>query len=177
MKVTMLGQAGLLFTLTDGRTVIVDPYLSDSIFITKGERFRRLVPVNEDFFNMDPDVFIPTHNHGDHMDIVTLDRWLAWDRDYTVLGPLSVFNALYLRYPGRHNFVILSEGVETTQYGVTFQAIPAAHEDIYAVGVYFEADYICVYLTGDMLYTNKIPAAVPPNIHCMFPCINGWATT
>lgn len=47
-KITWFGQAGLLFEF-DGLTVMVDPYLSDSVKSLNPEGCRR-VPVDEAFF-------------------------------------------------------------------------------------------------------------------------------
>ena len=48
MKVTWLGQAGLLFE-RDGVKIMIDPYLSDSVEKYEPKNYRRQ-PVNEDFF-------------------------------------------------------------------------------------------------------------------------------
>ena len=45
MKITWLGQAGLLFE-TDGKRILVDPYLSDSVRAINPKNYRR-VPVDE----------------------------------------------------------------------------------------------------------------------------------
>ena len=62
MKITWLGQAGLLFE--GGLSVMIDPYLSDSVGEKHGNP--RRVPVDERFFAAAPDVMIFTHNHLDH---------------------------------------------------------------------------------------------------------------
>ena len=52
MKITWLGQAGLLFE-TENASVIVDPYLSDSCGKSNPASHRR-VPVDEKFLKMHP---------------------------------------------------------------------------------------------------------------------------
>ena len=54
MKVTWLGQAGLLFE-SKGVKIMVDPYLSDSVKEIQPHFWRR-VPVDEAFFEVKPDV-------------------------------------------------------------------------------------------------------------------------
>ena len=66
MKVTYLGQAGLLFE-HEGFRIMLDPYLSDSVAKIEPQN-RRRVPVDERFFAIRPDVMIFTHNHADHYD-------------------------------------------------------------------------------------------------------------
>ena len=50
MKVTWLGQAGLLFE-TNGKTILVDPYLSNSVEKIEPHNYRR-VAVEEKFLQM-----------------------------------------------------------------------------------------------------------------------------
>jgi len=66
MKITWLTQAGLLFD-NDRIRIMVDPYLSDSVGKRSPEKHRR-IPVDERFFDIDPDVIIITHDHLDHLD-------------------------------------------------------------------------------------------------------------
>lgn len=75
MKITWLGQAGLLFE-DDEITILVDPYLSDSVE-TVNPRLKRRVRVDETFFDIKPDVIICTHNHRDHTDPETLKHYLT----------------------------------------------------------------------------------------------------
>ena len=66
MKITWLGQAGLLFD--NGKVkIMVDPYLSNSVEKVEPKNFRR-VPVDEELFNIEPDFMIFTHDHLDHYD-------------------------------------------------------------------------------------------------------------
>ena len=56
MKITWLGQAGLLFD--NGKTkIMVDPYLSNSVEKVEPNNFRR-IPVKEEFLNIEPDFMI-----------------------------------------------------------------------------------------------------------------------
>ena len=50
MKVTWLGQGGFLFE-TPQLKIIVDPYLSNSVYKIQPENYRR-VPVEEEFLKM-----------------------------------------------------------------------------------------------------------------------------
>ena len=66
MKITWLGQAGLLFE-GDGKKILIDPYLSDNVKNFEPQNYRR-VPVDERFLSIKPDVIVVTHNHLDHLD-------------------------------------------------------------------------------------------------------------
>lgn len=86
MKLTWLGQAGYLLRTSSGLTIMIDPYMSDSLLEAAGEGYRREVPVDEDILNMKLDVMIITHPHGDHMDFGTLDVIFKNNPDMYVLS-------------------------------------------------------------------------------------------
>ena len=66
MKITWLGQAGLLFE-HEKLIVMIDPYLSDSVSALD-ERKHRRERIDKEIFKIDPDVIIFTHEHMDHYD-------------------------------------------------------------------------------------------------------------
>ena len=74
MTVTWLGQGGLYFDF-DGVKVIIDPYLSNSVYKIQPQNNRR-VEVDERFLKIKPDVLVLTHNHLDHTDPETLERFI-----------------------------------------------------------------------------------------------------
>ncbi|MBQ1218121.1 MAG: MBL fold metallo-hydrolase, partial [Clostridia bacterium] len=61
MKITWIGQAGLLIE-TDGKVILVDPYLSDSVEKIEPHNVRR-VPVDRSLLELQPDLILCTHNH------------------------------------------------------------------------------------------------------------------
>ncbi len=77
MKVTWLGQAGLLFD--NGKVkIMVDPYLSNSVEKINPKNYRR-TPIKKDVFDIEPDVMIFTHDHLDHYDPDTAPVFLGDD--------------------------------------------------------------------------------------------------
>ncbi len=92
MKITWLGQAGL-FLETSEIKIMVDPYLSDSAKKRNPRSWRRM-PVDEKFFEESVDVIVITHNHIDHLDPETLERFLDTDRSLTVLAPYHAWQEL-----------------------------------------------------------------------------------
>ena len=173
MKITWLGQAGLLFE-KNGKTVMIDPYLSESVVKVNPLNFRR-VPVEEKFFDMTPDVMIFTHDHLDHFDPETAPRFFAkTDKQMLVLCPASVWQKART-HGGGHNYVQFDRFTEWTAYGMRFSAVHAEHSDPYAIGVIIEdlEDGKTYYVTGDTLYNKKVFADLPDDIDVIFLPING----
>ncbi len=172
MKITWLGQAGLLFE-TEKLRVIVDPYLSDSVGKVNPASARR-VPVEEAYLRLKPEVLLFTHNHLDHFDPETADVYLAMEGDMTVLCPGSVWPEARKRGGGK-NYVLFDIGTTWTEGDVRFTAVPAAHSDDHAIGVLLEdlTDGKVYYITGDTLYSERIFPALPNRIDAVFLPING----
>ena len=107
MFVTWITQAGLVFENGD-MTVMVDPYLSDSVAETLDPTKRRRMGVDERVFDIEPDVIIITHEHLDHLDPDTLKRFLGEGRrPVTVLAPYNAYMKLRA-FGGPHNYVMLA---------------------------------------------------------------------
>ena len=170
MKVTFLGQAGLLFQ-TAQCTVMIDPYLSDSVVKINPANYRR-TPVDQSFFDIRPDVMIFTHNHLDHYDPETAPLFFKRYRGMTVLCPTSVWQEARQVASG-HNYVQFNRHTRWSEYGLTFRAVKACHSDSYAIGVIIEDGEKTYYVTGDTLYNEEIFADLPQNIDVVFLPING----
>lgn len=171
MKITWLGQAGLLFEV-GGLTVVADPYLSDSVEKTEPEN-RRRVPIDGKFLEISPDIIILTHNHLDHTDPETLKHYLTDGKDVTVLASQNAWQNVRERFGGRHNYVLFNRGTRWSESGLSFTAVRAVHSDLYAVGFIMEAEGKKYYITGDTLYSDRIFTDLPDDINYVFLPVNG----
>jgi L-ascorbate 6-phosphate lactonase len=172
MKITWLGQAGLLFE-KNGIKIMIDPYLSNSVEKYEPLNYRR-VPVKEEFLSVTPDVMIFTHDHLDHYDPETAPIFLERkEKRMTVLSPSSVWQKA--RAFKAHNNVLFNRGTSWTEYGFRFTAVKAEHSDVHAIGVLIEElDTAKIfYVTGDTLYNEAIFADLPENVDIIFLPING----
>ena len=165
MNVTWLGQAGLLIRV-GGITVMVDPYLSDSVAKVNPKSCRR-VPVDESFYDVSPDVLMFTHDHLDHYDPETAERFLSKEQAMVVLAPGTCWQKARA-CGGSHNYVLFDRGVQWTQGDV-----PASHSDPAAIGIIIEGEGKRLYITGDTLYHKDIFPALPADIDAVFLPING----
>lgn len=170
VKITWLGQAGLLFENENIR-IMVDPYLSDSCVKLNPKSHRR-VPVDERFFDCVPDVMIFTHDHLDHYDPETVERFDLTKTALTVLAPASVWNRV-IGYKGDNNYIRFDPHTTWTQNGVSFTAVKAAHSDPFAIGVLIDDGSKKYYVTGDTLYNSEIFADLPADIDTVFLPVNG----
>ncbi len=65
---------------------MIDPYLTDSVAAIDPVEVRR-IPVDESVFDIKPDVLLFTHDHLDHYDPETVERFLTQEKGFTVLAP------------------------------------------------------------------------------------------
>ena len=170
MKITYLGQAGLLFE-KDNFKIMIDPYLSDSVEKIEPKFFRR-VKVNEDFLKIKPDVLIFTHNHLDHYDPDTVKHFITKDSKILVLSPQSVYPEAR-KLGGNNNYVQFNTHTTWTENGIKFTAVKAEHSDPSAIGVIIDDGDKKYYVTGDTLYNEDIFADIPNDIYALFLPVNG----
>ena len=175
MKVTWLTQAGLLFD-TGSLKIMVDPYLSDSVGERNPKKHRR-IPVNEDIFEIKPDVIIITHDHLDHLDPKTLEHFLSREGDpITVLAPENAYKKL-LEFGGDHNYVLLAPHSVWSEGEVTFYSVHAEHSDRTAAGFIMDDGENTYSVSGDTLYNydviDDVLDLVPDGVGYAFLPING----
>ena len=170
MKVTFLGQAGLLFETPDCK-VMIDPYLSHSVEKINPANWRRQ-PIDEGIFEIRPDVLLFTHCHLDHYDPETVTKILERHKGITVLAPSSVWNQVRQLAPD-NNYVLFDRHTRWTEKGLRFQAVKAAHSDEHAIGVILSDGQKKYYITGDTLYNEDIFPDLPQDLDVVFLPING----
>ena len=170
MKITWIGQAGLLFE-HNGFRVMIDPYLSDSVGKIDPSKHRR-VEVDEALFEIKPDVMIFTHNHLDHYDPETVDRFITAESGITVLSPTSVYLEVR-KHGGNNNYVVFDHRTQWSEGGIRFYSIKATHSDPYAIGVIIDDGERKYYVSGDTLYNEDIFTDLPDDIYAVFLPING----
>jgi len=172
MKITWLGQAGLLFE-TNGTKIAVDPYLSDSVAQIQ-PHLRRRVAVDERFLQIQPDIIVLTHDHLDHTDPETLKHYLGADTEVCVLASENAWNRVRGLFGGiGNNYVCFNRGTEWTERDIRFRAVYAEHSDSHAIGVIIEAENAVYYVTGDTLYNERVFSDLPKRIDFVFLPVNG----
>ena len=171
MKVTFLGQAGLLFEDNDTK-ILVDPYLSNSVEKFNSNNYRRQ-PINKKYLNIKPNVIIITHNHLDHLDDETLQNYLNKSSNVLCLAPYSSWQKLR-NFKGNNNYVMFNNGTSWTYKNIKFQAVKAEHSDLEAIGIIIICNNETHYITGDTLYNELVFKSLPDiKINYLYLPING----
>ena len=172
MKITYLGQAGLMFE-THGKIILIDPYLSDSVAKIEPQNYRRQ-PINERFLKVKPDVIVITHNHADHLDKETLVNYLTEESKVLSLAPLSAWKELRKFGGAKNNYVMFNDGTTWTEDSIVFRAVKAEHSDEFSIGVIITAENKNYYITGDTLYKEKVFKSLPDiKFEAVFLPVNG----
>lgn len=171
MKATWLGQAGLMFE-TGGKTILVDPYLSNSVEKIDPHNKRR-VPVDERFLAVKPNIILLTHNHLDHTDPETLCHYLDAESCVTVLASYHAWQTVRKIGGVKNNYTMFNRKTRWTEGELVFEAVYAEHSDDCAVGIVMYAEGKTWYITGDTLYNERVFADLPERIDYVFLPVNG----
>lgn len=170
---TWLGQGGFLLE-SEGRRLVVDPYLSDAL---KARGLARLIPTPLSVEELRPEWVCFTHDHADHFDEQTVVSLAKRWPDCRYIGPGSVwrhYRGLHLRPEA---FTVLNKGEEYRCEGLTIRAVPAWHTDPDAVGLVVHWGHRSIYLSGDTEWSEELTGAVQkaaggkPDV--VMICING----
>ncbi len=164
MMVRFLGQSGYLLK-TENTTILIDPYLSDSVNRVAGRP--RMLPVPLNPAEICCDAVICTHNHLDHLDPDTIAQIHDKQLYITTNEGKAVLNRL-----GRHTVVALHVGESIVVGDFEITAVFADHT-VEAFGLIVKAENKTLYFSGDTLYNEKLfdVAKYKPDITCI--CING----
>ena len=164
MRIRFLGQSGYIVNSGD-TTVIIDPYLSDSVNRVAGRP--RTLPVPLDPRDIQCDAVVCTHNHLDHLDPDTVIKISNKQFFLTTEEGLSVLSEM-----GKNNAKALKEGERITIGQMEITAVFADHT-VEAFGVILQAEGKTLYFSGDTLYNEKLFEISRFAPDYTFICING----
>lgn len=168
-----LGQAGFLIKDDRGRTVTIDPYLTDCCERAFG--FKRLSPKLISPSELETDVLVSTHEHLDHFDVDAIPILMANGRTKFIGSPTSVSKCAEMGF-AEDRLTALSEG-DTLDLGwVKLTAVYADHGDLApdAIGVLVSINGVLIYYTGDTAYRpEKMSSAIAARPDIIILPING----
>lgn len=168
-----LGQAGYLIR-AGGKTIVIDPYLSDSVGKIK-PLFSRLYPPPISPEDLKTDLFIVTHDHLDHLDPETIKPY-KYKKETIFIGPRLACKKLKTLGIKERNIIKIDSG-EKRKLGkikiTGVYAIPNEASVIDTTGYLIEfANGRSLYHSSDTGFSELLLACVPrAEVFCV--CING----
>lgn len=181
-----LGQSGYLL-LWNGKSVLLDPYLSDSLTKKYAATNKPHVRMSERV--VDPNlltnisIVTSSHNHTDHLDGETLIPVIKNNPNISFIIPEANRKFVCDRIQMPENFPIgLSDGEQTSIYGFDFYGIPAKHNEIERdengrckyMGYVIRFGDWTIYHSGDTLWFDEMTALLKPlNVDLALLPING----
>jgi L-ascorbate metabolism protein UlaG (beta-lactamase superfamily) len=134
LHVWWLGQSGFL-VMCDGKTVLFDPYLSDSLTRKYAETDKPHTRMTE--LVVDPslltgiDIITSSHNHTDHLDQETLAALFESNPEAQFIIPEANRAFVATRMGCDPDWPIgLNDGMSIEVDGFTFHGIASAHDDL-----------------------------------------------
>jgi len=183
-----LGQSGFLVQW-QGRHLLFDPYLSDSLtrkYATTDKPHVRMTELVVDPARLDMvDVVTSSHNHTDHLDGETLLALMGANQDLTLVVPEAnrLFAADRLQVdPERLTGIDDGKSIEAS--GFRLHGVPAAHETVERddkgqckfIGLVAQFGDWTIYHSGDtMLYDGMVDRLRKWSIDVALLPINGRA--
>ena len=182
-----LGQSGYLVQW-QGRHILIDPYLSDSLTHKYANTEKPHVRMSEKVIDPEKldfiDLVSSSHNHTDHLDGATLIPLIRQNPHLKLIIPEAnrAFVANRIKQPA--DFAIgLNEGQSVDiPFGLHIHGIPAAHNELERdeegrckfMGYVFQFGEFSLYHSGDTLWHDAIPKALAKfNIDIAILPING----
>lgn len=158
-----LGQAGFLVKTAAGKTIAVDPYLTDCGFRMKegDPAFKRLSPMLLAPEELDVDLYLISHHHFDHFDYDAVP--VAAKKAKTVFaGPSSIQPLLDEAGVAAGQKRLLNRGTTLEEAGVRVTATTADHGDMApdCIGIFIDAGGVRLWFCGDTCYHPEMMAEI-----------------
>ncbi len=182
-----LGQSGFL-VMSAGKTVLFDPYLSDSLtrkYATTDKPHTRITEQVIDPSKLEGiDIVTSSHNHTDHLDKETLTALFRANPELSFIIPEAnrAFIADRLESDSAQP-IGLNDGLNASVKGVQFHGIASAHDEIktnekgehHFMGFIIELGPWKIYHSGDTrLYGGLASSLKRFNLDLAFLPINGY---
>ena len=173
-RIWWLGQSGYLIQW-EGKHLLIDPYLSDSLTHKYAETDKPHVRLTE--LVIDPskldfiDVTSSSHNHTDHLDGETLIPLREANPQMQLIIPEANRAFVANRIKCDTNYPIgLNEGEKVEVGEISFHGIPAAHNELERdekgnckfMGYVIQFGPWSIYHSGDTLWREEILEALSP---------------
>lgn len=146
------GGAGFIIKSKD-ITFGMDLYLSDACR-SKEDSFKRLVPNPFSAEEIELDYLIATHDHGDHLDMGSIIKFINSNTKTKLIGPGSSLKLAQKMGIDESRLIRLDRENSLILKGLEIKAVFADHgiQSPDAIGVVINLEGKCIYYTGDTCY-------------------------
>ena len=168
-----IGQSGFVIK-SCGKTVVIDPYLSDSV-AKVSPRLGRAFAVPLEPTHLKADIFIVTHDHLDHLDPETIEAYQYKDSTIFVGPRFACRKLIELNIPEK-NVVKIDVGESKKVEGVEITGVYTVPNEASVIDT---AGYKIEFKNGRSVYhtsdTDLSPLVLEgaPEAEVMLVCING----
>ena len=174
VHIQFLGQAG--YKITSGHVrIAIDPYLTDSCGVSD-PRFKRAYPPPVAPEELDVDIMILTHNHGDHLDPETIKPYRHKNTTRFIAPRLTAPALLKLGVP-EQNITVVDHAGRLELPGVTLTGV-------FALGTSPDSIDTCgylmtfpgnrtIYTCSDTAWCPLVADCAPKDIDVLLVSING----
>lgn len=174
MDIKWIGQSGYIVDLA-GIKLVIDPYLSDSIYKLQG--LKRMFPIPLAIKDLRPDYIYCTHNHLDHFGPQTILNILIYFPLCKIIGPSSVIEHANKLNISIRNTILLNQYEQLSLSELKLTATPAIHTDPFSTGLIVEDKNHKVYFSGDTEHVPELTGLITKmsgtKLDAFFVCING----
>lgn len=173
-----LGGAGFVLKTAQGKVVVIDPYLSDSLDRSYGWKRLPSSPVVLQAREVEADLVLTTHAHEDHLDPDSIPG-IAEASQAIFVGPTTCVETMRAWGIPKERVMVLNRGEQRIIAGIPVSAVlahhvsPAGAQTPDAVGYVLELEGTVIYHTGDSLYTADLGRVKERHPDILFVVING----
>lgn len=147
-----LGQAGFILKTSDEKVLVIDAYLSDAAERLFG--FKRMIPAVIQPAALQPDVYLSTHEHIDHLDLDAIPAVVKTCPKALFIGaPDCEAHYKSMEIPLARYTILREDQCHQLEYA-SVRAIYADHGDLApeAVGYLISTGGLNIYHAGDTAY-------------------------
>lgn len=169
-----LGQSGYLLQW-NGKRVLIDPYLSDSLTHRYAGTDKPHVRISERVIAPEQlqgiNLVSSSHNHTDHLDADTLKPVFRNNPQAKFIIPEANRAFVADRIGCSSEFAVgLTDGQSFEHAGFTFHGMPAKHNEVERdalghcryMGYVIRFGKFCIYHSGDTLWMDELPLLLKP---------------
>jgi L-ascorbate 6-phosphate lactonase len=178
LAIFWISQAGFVYKTADDKIIYVDPYLTDSVGRQFGHLmygFKRLTPTLIEPEEVEADLILTTHEHGDHFDI-DLMPVLAGKPQIRFAGAPDCEQRILAAGIPVDRYAVFHAGERLDFDGFSITGVYADHGELApdALGVLLQFGGITVWQVGDSAYRpDKWQEIFRLDIDILIPPING----